>query len=112
MNPFEVYFLQKKIEGVWETLERGQSVSLLVASLVREFEAREDAEVRILAGAYDEAGGTWEYTQIFFVDRSAVELALAERTDDDAWPAGGWARAEEHPSELQYRIRSSYAVVC
>lgn len=98
MRRFEVYFLQKKLEGVWETLERGQSVSLLVASLVREFDAREDAEVRILAGAYDEAAGEWEYTQIFFVDRSAIELALGERaaaaTEDrateDPWPVKEW----------------------
>ena len=30
----------KKIGGVWDTLERAQSVSVLVASLVREFDAR------------------------------------------------------------------------
>lgn len=81
MRRFEVYFLQKKLEGVWETLERAQSVSVLVASLVREFDAREDAEVRILAGAYDEAAQDWEFTQIFFADRGAVELALSERDE-------------------------------
>lgn len=98
MRRFEVYFLQKKLEGVWETLERGQSVSLLVASLIREFDAREDAEVRILAGAYDEAAGEWEYTQIFFVDRSAIELALAERAAaaaEDAWPVKAWRSGGE-----------------
>ena len=97
MRRFEVYFLQKKIGGVWDTLERAQSVSVLVASLVREFDAREDAEVRILAGAYDEGAGAWEYSQIFFVDRGAIELDLAERDDaddfgpeeaDDAVPGG------------------------
>jgi len=93
MRRFEVYFLQKKIAGVWDTLERGQSVSLLVASLVREFESREDGEMRVLAGAYDEAAGEWEYTQIFFVDRGAIELALAERPDaagESAWPVSDW----------------------
>lgn len=86
MKRFEVYFLQKKLGGIWNTLERAQSVSVLVASLVREFDAREDAEVRILAGAYDEAAGTWDFTQVFFVDRSAVELSLGERGDaGNAW---------------------------
>lgn len=92
MRRFEVYFLQKKIDGVWDTLERSQSVSLLVATLVREFDSHEDAEVRILAGAYDEGAQDWEFTQIFFVDRGAVELSLAERGDDgDGGSAGdGW----------------------
>jgi hypothetical protein len=85
MKRFEVYFLQKKHDGVWDTLERAQSASVLVASLVREFDSGEDAEVRILAGAYDEAAEDWEFTQIFFVDRSAVELSLSER--DDGGPA-------------------------
>lgn len=83
MRRFEVYFLQKKVDGVWDTLERAQSVSVLVASLVREFDSREDAEVRILAGTFDEAAQDWEFTQIFFVDRSAVELALTERDQED-----------------------------
>lgn len=106
MRRFEVYFLQKKVGGVWETLERGQSVSLLVASLVREFESREDAEVRVLAGAYDEGQEDWEYTQIFFADRGAIELSLAERAAageegageesggdapaDSGWPVADW----------------------
>ncbi len=88
MRRFEVYFLQKKVDGVWDTLERAQSVSVLVASLVREFDSREDAELRILAGAYDEGAQDWEFTQIFFVDRSAVDLALTERDEepgDDDW---------------------------
>lgn len=100
MRRFEVYFLQKKVDGVWDTLERAQSVSVLVASLVREFDSREDAEVRILAGAYDEGAEDWEFTQIFFVDRSAVELALTEREGDDgADDTGrGWqADAHETP---------------
>jgi len=93
MRRFEVYFLQKKVDGVWDTLERAQSVSVLVASLVREFDSREDAEVRILAGAYDEGAQDWEFTQIFFVDRSAVELALTEREADEA--ADDWGHREE-----------------
>ena len=72
MRRFEVYFLQKKVDGAWDTLERAQSVSVLVSSLVREFDAGEDAEVRVLAGAYNEAAGDWEFTQIFFVDRTAI----------------------------------------
>ncbi len=98
MGRFEVYFLQKKVAGVWDTLERAQSVSVLVTSLVREFDAREDAEVRILAGAYDQVAGTWDYSQIFFVDRSAIELGLTEaeeseseaeeKTDDERVPGG------------------------
>lgn len=104
MRRFEVYFLQKKVDGVWQTLERSQSASLLVASLVREFESREDAELRILAGAYDEPQEAWEYTQIFFVDRGSIELGLAETpgsgdategpeaADDDAWPVAEWRR--------------------
>lgn len=96
MRRFEVYFLQKKVDGVWDTLERAQSVSVLVASLVREFDSREDAEVRILAGAYDEATQDWEFTQVFFVDRSAVELTLSERGE----AAGGdWGRAEPEATE-------------
>ncbi|MEQ9334422.1 hypothetical protein [Thalassobaculum sp.] len=83
MRRFEVYFLQKKVDGAWDTLERAQSVSVLVASLVREFDSREDAEVRILAGSFDESAQDWEFTQIFFVDRSAVELALTERAGDE-----------------------------
>lgn len=81
MKRFEVYFLQKKVDGVWDTLERAQSASVLVTSLVREFDSGEDAEVRILAGAFDEATQDWEFTQVFFVDRSAIELALTERED-------------------------------
>ncbi|MEQ8395234.1 hypothetical protein [Thalassobaculum sp.] len=84
MRRFEVYFLQKKIDGVWDTLERAQSVSVLVSSLVREFDARDDAEVRVLAGTYNESSEDWEFTQIFFVDRTAIELALSEHDDDDA----------------------------
>ncbi len=88
MGRFEVYFLQKKVTGVWDTLERAQSVSVLVTSLVREFDARDDAELRILAGAYDQAAGTWEYSQIFFVDRSAIELGLVE-AEESEFEAGG-----------------------
>ena len=88
MRRFEVYFLQKKVDGAWDTLERAQSVSVLVASLVREFDSREDAEVRILAGSFDESAQDWEFTQIFFVDRSAVELALTERDGDESDEAG------------------------
>lgn len=88
MRRFEVYFLQKKIDGVWDTLERAQSASVLVSSLVREFEAHEDAEVRVLAGAYNDSAEDWEFTQIFFVDRTAIGLGLAEQTgDDDGWSA-------------------------
>lgn len=104
MKRFEVYFLQKKIGGTWETLERAQSVSVLIASLVREFDSREDAEVRIVAGHFDEAAQDWDFTQIFFVDRSAVELALAERDDaagegteqGDA-PAEAWSAESTRP---------------
>ena len=94
MGRFEVYFLQKKVAGVWDTLERAQSVSVLVTSLVREFDARDDAELRILAGAYDQGSGSWEYTQIFFVDRGAIELGLIEAEVDesaDSLAGDAWA---------------------
>lgn len=114
MRRFEVYFLQKKTDGVWETLERAQSVSVLVASLVTEFDAREDAEVRILAGAYDEAAGDWEFTQIFFVDRSAIEVALAEREDDEDWveapPAAAMAHDRGEPEPMSEPDEDTEAV--
>ena len=97
MGRFEVYFLQKKVAGVWDTLERAQSVSVLVTSLVREFDARDDAELRILAGAYDQGSGSWEYTQIFFVDRGAIELGLIEAEVDesaDSLAGDAWATDE------------------
>lgn len=86
MRRFDVYFLQKRAATGWETLERAQSVSVLVSSIAREFDGEEDGELRVVAGDWNETVGEWEFSQIFFVDRSSIDLSLGEpfAEDDDA----------------------------
>lgn len=90
MRRFDVYFLQKRNAAGWETLERAQSASVLVSSMVREFDGEESAELRVVGGDWNETIGEWEFSQIFFVDRSSIDLSLAEPvdTDDDDLGAG------------------------
>ena len=86
MRRFDVYFLQKRDAAGWETLERAQSASVLVASMIREFDGQEDAELRVVGGDWNATIDEWEFSQIFFVDRGSIDLALAEPAgaDDDA----------------------------
>lgn len=85
MRRFDVYFLQKRAGHGWETLERAQSGSVLVSSIVREFDGQEDAELRVVGGDWNETIGEWEFSQIFFVDRGSIDLHLAEAGDDDGF---------------------------
>lgn len=91
MRRFDVYFLQKRDATGWETLERAQSASVLVSSMVREFDGEADAELRVVGGDWNAAIGEWEFSQIFFVDRGAIDLSLAETAGDldDAEPERG-----------------------
>lgn len=91
MRRYEVYFLQRKALGEWETLERAQMVAVLVSSLTRAFEADERAELRLVGGTWDEASREWQYAQIFYVDRNSVDLALGEPGEA---PEGAEAAAE------------------
>jgi len=92
MRRFDVYFLQKRDATGWETLERAQSASVLVSSMVREFDGEADAELRVVGGDWNAAIGEWEFSQIFFVDRGSIDLSLAEPGTDDAgdgvWDTG------------------------
>ena len=82
MRRFDVYFLQKRGAAGWETLERAQSASVLISSMVREFDGHEDAELRVVAGDWNDTIGEWEFSQIFFVDRGSIDLQLAEALED------------------------------
>ena len=55
MRRYEVYFLQRKTLGEWETLERAQMVAVLVSSLTQAFEADQRAELRLVGGTWDES---------------------------------------------------------
>lgn len=81
MRRFDVYFLQKRAASGWETLERAQSASVLVSSVVRAFDGEEDAELRVVGGDWNATIGEWEFSQIFFVDRASIDLALAEPSE-------------------------------
>lgn len=93
MRRFDVYFLQKRSATGWDTLERAQSASVLVSSMVREFHGHTDAELRVVGGDWNETIGEWEFSQIFFIDRGSIDLHLAESPDsgaeDDDEPATG-----------------------
>lgn len=91
MRRYEVYFLQRKTLGEWETLERAQMVAVLVSSLTQAFEADQRAELRLVGGTWDEAAREWQFAQIFYVDRNAVDLALGEPSENFA---GAEAAAE------------------
>ena len=83
MRRFDVYFLQKRDAAGWETVERAQSASVLVSSMIREFDGEEDAELRVVGGDWNATIGEWEFSQIFFVDRGSIDLALSEPTSAD-----------------------------
>jgi hypothetical protein len=96
-----VYFLQKRDAAGWETLERAQSASVLVSSMVREFDGQEDAELRVVGGDWNATIGEWEFSQIFFVDRGSIDLSLAEPADgDDEEPGGTWSAVEREVPDL------------
>ncbi len=95
MRRFDVYFLQKRSTAGWDTLERAQSASVLIASVVREFDGQEDAELRVVAGDWNEAIGEWEFSQIFFVDRGSIDLRLAESAEEDDEPAASWSTGSD-----------------
>ncbi|MEQ8584688.1 MAG: hypothetical protein RLO01_06125 [Thalassobaculaceae bacterium] len=100
MRRFDVYFLQKRDATGWETLERAQSASVLVSSMVRAFDGEENAELRVVAGDWNETIGEWEFSQIFFVDRSSIDLSLGEPADeDDEPPATAWSAVERDAPE-------------
>jgi hypothetical protein len=102
VNRYEVYFLQKKQDATWETLERAQISSVLVSSLSR-IAAEDTAEVRLVAGAWDAEAEEWHYEQIFYLDGRALDVAvgtpgemsaapinpLLEEEDDVRMPLGG-----------------------
>ncbi|MDF1793352.1 MAG: hypothetical protein P1U88_15670 [Thalassobaculaceae bacterium] len=101
MRRFDVYFLQKRDATGWETLERAQSASVLVSSMVREFDAEEIAELRVVGGDWNATIGEWEFSQIFFVDRGSIDLSLSEPSGDDEAEGGVWSGAErEAPDSL------------
>lgn len=100
MRRFDVYFLQKRDATGWETLERAQSASVLVTSVVRAFDGEENAELRVVAGDWNETIGEWEFSQIFFVDRSSMDLSLGEPTDEgDESPETSWPSVERDAPE-------------
>lgn len=92
MRRYDVYFLQKKVAGIWETVEKAPSSTVLIGSLIRGFEEREDVAVRVVAADWDEAAADWTFEQIFFVDHDAIDLTLAESPGagqaDTAWAPG------------------------
>lgn len=81
MRRYDMYFLQKKVAGTWETTEKASSASVLVSSLVRDFEAHEDIAVRVIAADWDETAADWVFDQVFYVDHGAIDLNLAEAVD-------------------------------
>lgn len=95
MRRFDVYFLQKRDAAGWETVERAQSASVLVSSMIREFDGEENAELRVVGGDWNATIGEWEFSQIFFVDRGSIDLSLAEpsggddENDDGTWNSIG-----------------------
>lgn len=95
MRRFDVYFLQKREAAGWETVERAQSASVLVSSMIREFDGEENAELRVVGGDWNATIAEWEFSQIFFVDRGSIDLSLAEPSDrgDDA-PGSTWSPVE------------------
>jgi hypothetical protein len=82
LRRYEVYFLQRKTLGEWETMERAQMVAVLVSSLTQAFETDQRAELRLVGGTWDETIREWQFAQIFYVDRNSVDLALGEPDED------------------------------
>ncbi|WPZ32457.1 hypothetical protein T8K17_14530 [Thalassobaculum sp. OXR-137] len=91
MRRFDVYFLQKRDAAGWETVERAQSASVLVSSMIREFDGEEDAELRVVGGDWNATVGEWEFSQIFFVDRGSIDLSLAEPSSGEEEESGDGA---------------------
>lgn len=104
MRRFDVYFLQKRDAAGWETVERAQSASVLIASMIREFDDEESAELRVVGGDWNATIGEWEFSQIFFVDRGSIDLTLAEPTvgddEEDAPSGGAWSSVEREVPDL------------
>lgn len=103
MRRFDVYFLQKRDAAGWETVERAQSASVLVASMIREFDGEENAELRVVGGDWNATIAEWEFSQIFFVDRGSIDLSLAEPPlgeDDDGRSGGTWSTVEREVPDL------------
>ncbi|WP_028794258.1 hypothetical protein [Thalassobaculum salexigens] len=103
MRRFDVYFLQKRDAAGWETVERAQSASVLVSSMIREFDGEENAELRVVGGDWNATIGEWEFSQIFFVDRGSIDLSLAEppvSADDDGQGGAGWSDVEREVPDL------------
>lgn len=101
MRRFDVYYLQKRDAAGWETVERAQSASVLVSSMIREFDGEENAELRVVGGDWNATIGEWEFSQIFFVDRGSIDLSLAEppsESDDDA--GSPWTSVERDVPDL------------
>ena len=82
MKRYDVYFLQQKFGLTWETLERAQSPTVLVSGLVDRYQQGATDELRVVAGQWDDVAEQWQYSQIFFVDPNAIDLALGEAGQD------------------------------
>lgn len=99
MRRHEIYFLQRKEGRRWETVESAASASVLVESLDREAAAGGAVELRVVAGDFDESRQDWDFRQLFYVDRGAIDLALgaASADSDDGYPDPSDDTADERP---------------
>ena len=72
---FEHYFLQRKIDGQWQTLSRQTAPEPLEAQATERL--RSDAAVawRIVGAAFDETDARWSYAQVFHLSRPAAAPA-------------------------------------
>lgn len=97
MRKHGVYFLQKKGVLGWDTIEQSKSMAVLQSSLIREVDGDDAGELRVVAGDFVDATGTWSYRQIFYSDQNSVGISLGDDGGDvdmdaanDEAPAPSW----------------------
>ncbi len=90
---YEFYYLQRKSGSSWETVQQSEAVSHLTDGLPDQLGELAGGGVRIVGARFDEGTNGWEYDQLFFIDPSSVDFAVAA-ADSGLFPPRGDRGAE------------------
>lgn len=77
-----VFYLQRKSDQSWDTLQEAGSALILRSGLAGQLATDGASEVRIVAGHSDPEIGDWVYEQVFYIDPSSIDLGFGG--DDEA----------------------------
>ena len=103
MRRFDVYFLQRKSQANWQTVERASSVSVLTSALETAVKSGQPGEIRVVAGDWNEQRQAWLFSQIFFTDPGAIDISVGEASDEQeesaTAPAAATAAAAASPTQ-------------